>query len=172
METFSGESVQLVKLRNPLGPGGEYVGGWGGGGLEWDEVPLVERDRLAIRNMAEGEFWFVSMYHAHALRCVDCVLFKIQLFHLTRIVHIKGFPTRISSRRSRTWKLYTLMRKRRETSLPCKTSARGTWSSIKEAGEGESPPEVVAITKVTNFLVHCVQIKKLSRVITFQKRFI
>ncbi|KAK0181078.1 hypothetical protein PV327_003395 [Microctonus hyperodae] len=57
VETFSGEAVQLVKLRNPLGPGGEYIGAWARGSLEWDEVPIVERDRLAVRNMAEGEFW-------------------------------------------------------------------------------------------------------------------
>ncbi|XP_015429934.1 PREDICTED: calpain-C [Dufourea novaeangliae] len=57
VETFSGEAVQLVKLRNPLGPGGEYVGAWARGGLEWDEVPPMERERLAVRNMAEGEFW-------------------------------------------------------------------------------------------------------------------
>ncbi|XP_011495120.1 PREDICTED: calpain-C [Ceratosolen solmsi marchali] len=57
VETFSGEAVQLVKLRNPLGPGGEYVGAWARGGLEWDEVPPVERDRLIVRNMADGEFW-------------------------------------------------------------------------------------------------------------------
>lgn len=58
METFNGEAVQLVKLRNPLGPGGEYIGAWARGGLEWDEVPIAERDRLAVRNMAEGEFWY------------------------------------------------------------------------------------------------------------------
>lgn len=57
METFNGEAVQLVKLRNPLGPGREYVGAWAKGGLEWDEIPPMERDRLAVRNMAEGEFW-------------------------------------------------------------------------------------------------------------------
>nr|KAF7434390.1 hypothetical protein H0235_002581 [Vespula pensylvanica] len=57
VETFSGEAVQLVKLRNPLGPGGEYIGAWARGGLEWDEIPAMERERLAVRNMAEGEFW-------------------------------------------------------------------------------------------------------------------
>ncbi|KOC63877.1 Calpain-C, partial [Habropoda laboriosa] len=57
VETFNGEAVQLVKLRNPLGPGREYVGAWARGGLEWDEVPPMERERLAVRNMAEGEFW-------------------------------------------------------------------------------------------------------------------
>ncbi|CAG5080864.1 Similar to CalpC: Calpain-C (Drosophila melanogaster) [Cotesia congregata] len=57
VETFGGEAIQLVKLRNPLGPGGEYIGAWARGSLEWDEVPIIERDRLAVRNMAEGEFW-------------------------------------------------------------------------------------------------------------------
>lgn len=49
--------MQLVKLRNPLGLGGEYVGAWARGGLEWDEIPPAERERLTVRNMAEGEFW-------------------------------------------------------------------------------------------------------------------
>ena len=57
METFSGEAVQLVKLRNPLGPGGEYVGAWACGSLEWDEVSPADSERLEFRSVAEGEFW-------------------------------------------------------------------------------------------------------------------
>ena len=65
VKTFNGEAVQLVKLRNPLGPGGEYVGAWARSGLEWDEVPTVERDRLAVRSMNEGEFWSVLLAFFH-----------------------------------------------------------------------------------------------------------
>uniref|UniRef100_A0A1B6CAH4 Calpain catalytic domain-containing protein n=1 Tax=Clastoptera arizonana TaxID=38151 RepID=A0A1B6CAH4_9HEMI len=58
VETFSGEPVQLVRLRNPLGVGGgEYVGAWTRDSTEWDEVPPQEKDRLAVRHSADGEFW-------------------------------------------------------------------------------------------------------------------
>uniref|UniRef100_A0ABD2WKN6 Calpain catalytic domain-containing protein n=1 Tax=Trichogramma kaykai TaxID=54128 RepID=A0ABD2WKN6_9HYME len=59
VETFQGEAVQLVKLRDPLGTagGGEYVGAWARGSLEWDEVPVAECDRLGVRAMCDGEFW-------------------------------------------------------------------------------------------------------------------
>jgi hypothetical protein len=57
VETFSSEPVQLVKLRNPMGPGGEYVGAWAREALDWDEVPPQEKERLAVRHMGDGEFW-------------------------------------------------------------------------------------------------------------------
>ncbi|XP_066991588.1 calpain-C isoform X2 [Anabrus simplex] len=57
VETFSGEPVQLVKLRNPMGPGGEYVGAWARDSMDWEEVPPQEKERLAVRHMSEGEFW-------------------------------------------------------------------------------------------------------------------
>ncbi|KAK7791465.1 hypothetical protein R5R35_002386 [Gryllus longicercus] len=57
VETFSGEPVQLVKLRNPMGPGGEYVGAWARDSMDWDEVPPQEKERLAVRHMSDGEFW-------------------------------------------------------------------------------------------------------------------
>ncbi|XP_046997193.1 calpain-C [Schistocerca americana] len=57
VETFNGEPVQLVRLRNPLGPGGEYVGAWARDSPEWDEVPPSEKERLNVRHMGEGEFW-------------------------------------------------------------------------------------------------------------------
>ncbi|KAL0280267.1 UNVERIFIED_CONTAM: hypothetical protein PYX00_001610 [Menopon gallinae] len=57
VETFSGEPIQLIKLRNPLGPGGEYVGAWARDSVDWDEVPPHEKERLAARNLGEGEFW-------------------------------------------------------------------------------------------------------------------
>lgn len=58
METFNGEPVQLVKLRNPLGvAGGEYVGAWSRDSTEWDEVPPQEKERLSVKHNADGEFW-------------------------------------------------------------------------------------------------------------------
>ncbi|XP_054289443.1 calpain-C-like [Macrosteles quadrilineatus] len=58
VETFNGEPVQLVRLRNPLGVvGGEYVGAWARDSTEWDEIPPQEKERLAVRHMADGEFW-------------------------------------------------------------------------------------------------------------------
>lgn len=58
VETFCGEPVQLVKLRNPLSTGGDYVGAWSRDSAEWDEVPPHEKDRLGTRYTADGEFWY------------------------------------------------------------------------------------------------------------------
>ncbi|XP_046387998.1 calpain-C [Ischnura elegans] len=57
VESFGGEPVQLVRLRNPIGSGSEYVGAWSRGSPDWDEVPGREKDRLAIRHMTDSEFW-------------------------------------------------------------------------------------------------------------------
>ncbi|KAK7574346.1 hypothetical protein V9T40_011537 [Parthenolecanium corni] len=59
VETFCGEPVQLVKLRNPLSTGGDYVGAWSRDSAEWDEVPPHEKDRLGTRYTADGEFWIL-----------------------------------------------------------------------------------------------------------------
>nr|CAD7262787.1 unnamed protein product [Timema shepardi] len=48
VELFSGEPLQLVKLRNPTGPGEEYVGAWSRDSPDWDEVPPQEKERLAV----------------------------------------------------------------------------------------------------------------------------
>nr|CAD7454767.1 unnamed protein product [Timema tahoe] len=56
VELFSGEPLQLVKLRNPTGPGEEYVGAWSRDSPDWDEVPPQEKERLAVRHMGDGEF--------------------------------------------------------------------------------------------------------------------
>ncbi|XP_065349926.1 calpain-C [Cloeon dipterum] len=55
VETFNGENVQLVRLRNPTGVGSEYVGAWSRDSAEWDEVPMDERERLS--SLGDGEFW-------------------------------------------------------------------------------------------------------------------
>nr|CAD7397542.1 unnamed protein product [Timema poppensis] len=59
VELFSGEPLQLVKLRNPTGPGEEYVGAWSRDSPDWDEVPPQEKERLAVRHMGDGEFWIL-----------------------------------------------------------------------------------------------------------------
>lgn len=54
---FNGEPIQLLRLRNPLGPAAEYVGSWSRDSPEWDDVPPAEQDRLQIRVDAGGDFW-------------------------------------------------------------------------------------------------------------------
>jgi calpain-9 len=57
VETYNGDIVQLVKLRNPIGSGVEYVGSWGSNSSEWEDVSAEERDRLGCKDMDDGEFW-------------------------------------------------------------------------------------------------------------------
>lgn len=57
VETFSGEPVQIVRLRNPIAQSEEYIGTWSKHSTEWEEVPPHEKDRLGIKHMADGEFW-------------------------------------------------------------------------------------------------------------------
>lgn len=56
MEKYSGEAVQLVKLRNPLNPSSEYIGSWCNDSQEWAEIPPQEQERLKQRSSDE-EFW-------------------------------------------------------------------------------------------------------------------
>lgn len=56
MEKFNGEAVQLIKLRNPLGPAMEYVGAWGRDSPEWSEVSQQESERIKSKTI-EDEFW-------------------------------------------------------------------------------------------------------------------
>uniref|UniRef100_A0A0K8T558 Calpain catalytic domain-containing protein n=2 Tax=Lygus hesperus TaxID=30085 RepID=A0A0K8T558_LYGHE len=58
VETISGEAVQLVRMRNPLGAGGgEYVGTWSRGCTHWHQVPSQEKERLGLSHSPEAEFW-------------------------------------------------------------------------------------------------------------------
>ncbi|XP_018327230.1 calpain-C isoform X2 [Agrilus planipennis] len=57
VEKYSGEAVQLVRLRNPLGACSEYVGPWACTSPEWTELPPSEQERLHSRTSLEGEFW-------------------------------------------------------------------------------------------------------------------
>ncbi|XP_008486255.2 calpain-C-like, partial [Diaphorina citri] len=57
IETYDGEPVQLVKLRNPLGGGGEYIGAWSRDSSNWDAVSAHDKETLGVRHLADGEFW-------------------------------------------------------------------------------------------------------------------
>lgn len=55
-ETFNGDTIHLMKIKNPLGQSSEYVGAFSKDSTEWAEIHPQEIDR--IRNkMQEGEFW-------------------------------------------------------------------------------------------------------------------
>ena len=49
-------------MKSPLGTTVEYLGAWSGrGSSEWDEVPPREKERLGLKYMTEGEFWYVFL---------------------------------------------------------------------------------------------------------------
>lgn len=56
VETFNNETVQLIKLRNPLGLGTEYIGPMSLDSPEWSEIPPAEYERLQAKFIDE-EFW-------------------------------------------------------------------------------------------------------------------
>lgn len=56
IETFNNQTVQLLKLRNPLGPSAEYNGPWSINSVEWSDIPPYEVERLQAK-LAEGEFY-------------------------------------------------------------------------------------------------------------------
>lgn len=49
-----------MRLRSPLGTSSEYVGAWGGRSApEWEEVPTSEKERINLKYLTDGEFWYV-----------------------------------------------------------------------------------------------------------------
>lgn len=56
VETFNGEAIQLIKIRNPLGQSSEYVGSWSIDSPEWSDTPPQECERVQGK-LQEGEFW-------------------------------------------------------------------------------------------------------------------
>lgn len=56
VETFNGEPVQLIKIRNPLGQQSEYADTWSIESPEWSEIPPAEQERLQSKS-TEGETW-------------------------------------------------------------------------------------------------------------------
>ena len=63
VQTMTGELVQLVHLRS--GDSSSYVGSWGPGSSDWEEVDNDERERVGARRSPspgmEGEFWMPYM---------------------------------------------------------------------------------------------------------------
>ncbi|GAB6033052.1 hypothetical protein CHUAL_012668 [Chamberlinius hualienensis] len=57
VETFSGEQIHLIHLKNHMTIASEYVGPWARDSIEWDEVPNEEKERLNIKYASEGEIW-------------------------------------------------------------------------------------------------------------------
>ncbi|XP_060535466.1 calpain-C [Cylas formicarius] len=55
-ETFNNVSVQLIKLRNPLGLATDYVGPWALDSPDWAELPPQELERIQSKTSDE-EFW-------------------------------------------------------------------------------------------------------------------
>lgn len=56
VETFNGDPVQLIKIRNPLGSSSEYMGSWALDSPDWSEIPPADSERLQNK-CCEGEFW-------------------------------------------------------------------------------------------------------------------
>ncbi|XP_031347677.1 calpain-C isoform X2 [Photinus pyralis] len=56
VEKFSGEVVQLVKLKNPLSQLTDYMGFWWSDSQEWSEILPPEQERLRQQTL-DGEFW-------------------------------------------------------------------------------------------------------------------
>ena len=57
IETFDGESIQLIKLRNPVSTINEYIGSWSRDSSEWDKISSKEKDKLGVKQLMDGEFW-------------------------------------------------------------------------------------------------------------------
>lgn len=56
VETFNGDAIQLIKIRNPLGQSSEYTGPGSVDSPEWSDTPPQELERIQGK-LQEGEFW-------------------------------------------------------------------------------------------------------------------
>uniref|UniRef100_A0A3Q3QHL1 Calpain 9 n=1 Tax=Monopterus albus TaxID=43700 RepID=A0A3Q3QHL1_MONAL len=54
--SFRGQTVQLVRIRNPWGQV-EWNGPWSDGSREWDYIGKADKDRLQQISSDDGEFW-------------------------------------------------------------------------------------------------------------------
>ena len=58
VEAEAGESVRLLRLRNPWGQGhGEWRGAWSDDAPEWRSVDEADRRQLDVQFGPDGEFW-------------------------------------------------------------------------------------------------------------------
>nr|CAI5825804.1 unnamed protein product [Callosobruchus analis] len=56
IETFSGDEIQLVRLKNPSENFSEYIGPWCLNSPEWSEVSPLEMERMQ-KKLQDGEIW-------------------------------------------------------------------------------------------------------------------
>ena len=58
VDTLQQESITLIRLRSPYGRPGENLNDWSRDSKQWDvSVSSVERQRLGVDNLADGEFY-------------------------------------------------------------------------------------------------------------------
>lgn len=72
-----GDSVQLVRLRDPLAPelfGGKsgFTGEWSSMSSAWERVSIAERDRL-LGQLDVNEFWMSFMALTETFTTLECI---------------------------------------------------------------------------------------------------
>lgn len=76
-ETLMGDTVQLIRLRDPLadssfGQSSGYNGDWSSYSNQWERVSLQERDRL-LGQLDVGEFWMAFVDFITNFTHLECV---------------------------------------------------------------------------------------------------
>lgn len=77
VEIFSGEHLQLVHLRNPIGSTNDHAGAWTKSSKEWDNVPANEKERIGLKQASDMEFWMTFQDF-------------VQTFTQLEVVHLDG----------------------------------------------------------------------------------
>lgn len=77
VETMMGDSVQLVRMRDPLaseaiGSKGGYNGEWSATSNAWGRVSIHERDRL-LGQLNVGEFWMSFVALTETFTNLECI---------------------------------------------------------------------------------------------------
>lgn len=77
VETVLGDSVQLVRLQDPLvsetfGSKHGYCGDWSAMSSTWDRVSIQERDRL-LGQLDIGEFWMSFVSFTQTFTSLECI---------------------------------------------------------------------------------------------------
>ncbi|KAK6625532.1 hypothetical protein RUM43_005831 [Polyplax serrata] len=57
VDLLDGETVELVRVRNPWGDAVEWDGAWSDRSANWNNVSEFDKKRLRILAMEDGEFW-------------------------------------------------------------------------------------------------------------------
>jgi len=50
--------VHLVKLKHPHYKISDWSGVWSNGSSNWDEITCSEIERIGLKHLQEGEFWY------------------------------------------------------------------------------------------------------------------